>query len=606
MDKFSRLAPMRWHPLAIVMAMVSLPLLVVHAWFGTPDGSSAYYNLAWAEGFDAAFWDGETYPRRLDTLLAGKGGLDFFFYGPLPFWLNSTLGRALCGGCSAVEAFPLTGAILILLSGPAFYALARRFAAPWASAIGAGIYMLLPYHMLADWWLRQAVGEVAAFIFTPLLLLGAKRILDGERGVLIFALALAGLVLSHLPSVMIMGYFLAGYCALRAWQKRAEPMALLRPGFRLAGAGLLGLALSAVYWLPAIALLDDVSPDALYNAYANPLNWLFLDGRAAPNPVTATWTALLYMAAMIVAVAAWWVLRGREQAALGWIAGTVGFAVLMASLPSAPLWAYTPIAAVQFPWRTLMVADLGLGLAAAALAGRVLAHAAARAGTDEAGTVESGDVPDRRRLRIGALVSAGAVMVAAGLMLPMVATTAGGVTSGNRAPMPTGALEYMPGPFLAAVRAIEAEMPDPQPGENPYPRWFRAIETAGKRLDAASSASSSYYHVETFGTRRIHIDLETRRFGQIILPWPYWRHWQVTDRKTGEALDLLVHAETGGMAINGGPGRLDIALVLKPLPAERQGAWLSGLSAVLLLAMALRSLLGLRLTGGGVTRPEPA
>jgi len=60
------------------------------------------------------------------------------------------------------------------------------------------------------------------------------------------------------------------------------------------------------------------------------------------------------------------------------------------------------------------------------------------------------------------------------------------------------------------------------------------------------------------------------------------------------------------MAINGGPGRLDIALVLKPLPAERQGAWLSGLSAVLLLAMALRSLLGLRLTGGGVTRPEPA
>ncbi|MEM7766719.1 MAG: hypothetical protein AAF253_04435 [Pseudomonadota bacterium] len=594
MAVLSRLAPGRWHPLALVLLLVGCPIAVLHAVSGTPDGFSAYYNLAWAEGFDAAFWGGDAYPRRLDTLVDGTGGLDFFFYGPAPFWLNSTIGRLLCGGCSATAAFPLTGALLIVLSGAAFYPFARCFAGRRAAALGAGAYMLLPYHMLADWWLRQAVGEIAAFVFIPLVALGMKRILDRQPGFVLFTLSLAGLVLSHLPSTMVMAYFLAAYGAVRAWQARGALATLIRPVARLAGAGALGLALSAIYWLPAISLLGDVSPDLLYTAYGDPLNWLFLDGRAAPNTMTAEWTGTLYLAALAVAVAAYVALKDGHPARLDWVLGPIAFGLFMTSVLAAPIWAHTPIAAIQFPWRTLMVVDLGVALAITGLADQFLAPR----------TPLSAAL--LRRTRLAALTVAVALCVATVLILPTITRAADNAHRGDQAPIPTGALEYIPAPFLTKVREAVDALPDPAPGTSPYRHWHEGIRTAADDLRAASADSAALTVLDRTGTRQINIRAEREKFGEIVLPYPHWQHWQAINTATGEPIPLLVHEDTGGMVINGGPGPIDLRVVLAVTPAERLGGWLSGLSALLLLAMAIRSFVTRWPVRTAPLRSEPA
>src|SRR2546422_916090 len=68
-----------------------------------------------------------------------------------------------------------TAGSVAAFSGISFYALARQWVGPGVpSAISAGIYLLLPYHVL-DFYQRFAISESTAFIFFPLALLFARR-----------------------------------------------------------------------------------------------------------------------------------------------------------------------------------------------------------------------------------------------------------------------------------------------------------------------------------------------------------------------------------------------------------------------------------------------
>ena len=179
--------------------------------------------------------------------------------------------------------------LLLLGSGIAFYAFARR-AGPWAAAIGAIVYMLLPYHYEMDLWRRFAYGELPAYVWMPLILLALDKMLDDWRYLPACALAYAGLLLSHLPATLLFSLMLAGYVFLQmVWRKSSRPLWLL------AAAVTLGGALAAVYLVPALAAEDyidaaqiyvpqSVAPHRLWTYdYFHYRNWLFLDGRNEPS-----------------------------------------------------------------------------------------------------------------------------------------------------------------------------------------------------------------------------------------------------------------------------------------------------------------------------------
>ena len=249
-----------WRLIALLLAVA---LLVLHGSLGAPFGHSYRHNMPWFDAFNQAFWAGDLYPRFLPDLWYGLGGVDFYFYAPMPFWITSILGTASCPGCEAHTVLSLGGAWMILLSMLSFFFLARRFfTANWAG-FSALIYGVLPYHYLMDWFIRQAVGELAALIFVPLLILATIRLIEEKRGGILFALSFAGIALSHLPTALMAVHLVAIIALWQALTRYADWMLRLLILTRFALWGGLGAALSAFYWLPAIALLGDVSPAML-------------------------------------------------------------------------------------------------------------------------------------------------------------------------------------------------------------------------------------------------------------------------------------------------------------------------------------------------------
>jgi hypothetical protein len=208
--------------LALLITVACLPLL--HQ--GAMTGHSLHYNLAWAEGFGAQLRGGEPYPRWLVDGNAGGGSPAFFFYAPLPYYLT-TLPQLFCPGCAAPVRLAQGEWLILLLAGAAFYRFARRAAPPAAALGGALLYTLLPYHFTIDLLERQALGEFAAFIWPPLLLLAVERVAaracGGAAGL---ALAWAGLLFTHLPSALLFAPFLGGRLLWLAWARRSWGVAL--------------------------------------------------------------------------------------------------------------------------------------------------------------------------------------------------------------------------------------------------------------------------------------------------------------------------------------------------------------------------------------------
>lgn len=62
-----------------------LPSLIL----GTLLSQSAAHNLAWAGQFADQFRAGIFYPRWMADSFEGLGGPAFYFYPPLPFWIDA-------------------------------------------------------------------------------------------------------------------------------------------------------------------------------------------------------------------------------------------------------------------------------------------------------------------------------------------------------------------------------------------------------------------------------------------------------------------------------------------------------------------------------------
>lgn len=72
---------------------------------GMSEGHSAYLNMSWFLQYREVLLQGRL-PRHLPDLWGGLGGLDFFFYGHLPYLVASLLSP-LCVGCSDQQVFSL-------------------------------------------------------------------------------------------------------------------------------------------------------------------------------------------------------------------------------------------------------------------------------------------------------------------------------------------------------------------------------------------------------------------------------------------------------------------------------------------------------------------
>jgi uncharacterized membrane protein len=209
-------------------------------------GHDTYEHLNYSRHFAEQFWAGEWYPRWLTGMNHGLGSPSFFVFPPLPayvFSLLAPLGKAL-----HFDAFNAGEFLALFGSGLCAFLWLKTMASRTIAVAGALLYMLMPYHLAADFYRRTALPECWALVWMPLVLYFAIQVKDRKRGAVQgLAVAYALLIMSHLISVFI--FSLIPLAAVITFSERDQKA---QSTFRFAEGMLLGVGLSSFYFLPAL------------------------------------------------------------------------------------------------------------------------------------------------------------------------------------------------------------------------------------------------------------------------------------------------------------------------------------------------------------------
>ena len=183
--------------------------------------------------------------RLVGDLGYGFGYPIFNFYAPLPYYFGSLF---YIGGLDLFASTNLMYLSAFLLAGVSMYFLAFHLAGRSAGIAAAILYLYAPYHAV-NLYVRGAVGELYAYAFLPLYLLGMYLLVKRdnkfkERSVILIISGLSGIILSHNITALITLFFSLLFLPL--WFR--ERQTFFRYLFSMAGA----IGLSSFFLIPAI------------------------------------------------------------------------------------------------------------------------------------------------------------------------------------------------------------------------------------------------------------------------------------------------------------------------------------------------------------------
>ena len=351
----------------LLLSLPAIAPLLNGGYFVSHDGMLHLYRLL---GLDHAVAAGTLYPRWFPEFGFGYGHPILNFYGPFPYYVAELLHIP---GLNLAAALKCAYALALVASAASMYAFAYRVfgCRPLPAVVAALAYLYAPYH-LANLYVRGALAELWAMALVPLVLWSlTSLIVDRRRAhMLITAAALAALIATHSLSLVIVGPLLLVYVVLLisvSRQARMLPWVI--------GAVLLGLGLSAVYWLPALTESQYVGlaagTSAGYRDHLAPLDSFLSAGyfyRYPPGQGTVAeypaglWQWLLALPGLV------FVLLKRTRPLLRATLGLMTLAAIgstfMTLTVSQPLWQLgePALAFLQYPWRFQAVAALGASL----------------------------------------------------------------------------------------------------------------------------------------------------------------------------------------------------------------------------------------------------
>lgn len=314
-------------------------------WFSSHDGWSHLSRLA---QYLTLLKDGQFPPRFSGTLLGHLGYPIFVFSYQLPFiWGSffSFLGFSLPG------ALKLVFGLSLWWSAVGMYLLLRQWFKAVPAFLGAWLFIVAPYRLVLI-FVRASVGEALALSFLPWLLYALAR-----RNLLLIALFSALATLSH-------SLFWPMYLGLIATY-----LLLIKPHPSWLKGILLGLGLSAWYWLPVVVERRLIVFDQYYVNLAvghlvelrqllySPWGYGFSHSGSEQDAMSFQVGISQWLA--VGAVIGWWWFKRTVPKLVTWaLAWFLLVIVLMVDWdPARYLWQNSPwLKPIDIPWRLLSAA----------------------------------------------------------------------------------------------------------------------------------------------------------------------------------------------------------------------------------------------------------
>lgn len=213
---------------------------------GLPPTHDGEYHVIRFYLFNESINDGNLYPRWAAHLNNGFGAPLFNFVYPLSNYVASILHIV---DISFIDSFKISMFAATIIGGVSFYLWSKEFWGKLGGVVSSVFYAFSPYHFV-DIYIRGSVGEVWALGFFPAFLWAYTKFVKSKRKVfLVFSsIFLALIVFSHNILALMFFIFSLSYIVLLIYKEKNKKYLILNTFYVI----LLGLGLSAIFWLPAI------------------------------------------------------------------------------------------------------------------------------------------------------------------------------------------------------------------------------------------------------------------------------------------------------------------------------------------------------------------
>jgi len=247
----------------IILALLIIPTVIFffrpHQYWNMHDDMQIIRQLE----LEKCLKDGQIPCRWTPDLGYGYGYPLFNFYPPLPYFVGQ-IYRIL--GFSFTQTVKLTAATQFFAAGFAMYLLASTFFGSLGGLLSAAFFVYAPYHSI-NVYIRGAMNEAWASVFFPLILLFIYKIIANKKGnnVLLLALSIAGLMLSHNPMVITFAPFAAVWAIY--WLYKNKLLKTPKPYLELVKSAFLSLGFVAFYTLPVLFETKYVQIESMFINY---------------------------------------------------------------------------------------------------------------------------------------------------------------------------------------------------------------------------------------------------------------------------------------------------------------------------------------------------
>jgi hypothetical protein len=491
-----------------------------------------------------AFWrglsSGVIYPRWDDETHSGYGAPTTSFYPPGAYYATSAVYFLTRDWRWVwVGFYWLAG----LGSAAAIYWYARQTLARGASIVATAVYVFAPYHLINQYQ-RGAMAEFLSFVWAPLMLLFAWKLLNDAAQKLMYVAGLAasfGAFLWTHPPTAYQLLLVFGSC-FAAWAvERREWSGLVAIGFALA----LGSMLAAAYFYPAILEQHLINSEDVERTWPYHDSYVYDYSQTrydrTINPFFARIDRIWAFTAVAILMAAVALLAAGLRSASVWLWASAGLsACFLMTRFSAPIGRLIPKIEIGiFSWRMLTISSLSAALLAGACAQAAI------------------DAPvERRKLRliwcgsIAALIVIGAVAMSA---------------------------------WQVAWPMWRGQSFEPNPEHYNYATLPRGVPRDVRRMDLAQLASGNgRIVIERWMPDFRGVIVESERQDQLQLRTSNFAGW--TALVDGRKVEIK-EATAKNIAIDLPAGRHRVTLEFRSTPIRHVSNWITVLSFALLFSI---------------------